>query len=266
MLYIDPRSGSGDLLGYFKNLGVKAVHQRMEFGDVSFVGQGPDGPHAVGIEVKTIGDLVSCMVNGRYAGHQLIGLSQTYDEWWLVIEGMWRPNWESGLLECYNPPRRASKTRGKSGHKGYWYALSSGGRRWMWKEVQGFINTMMNQGGTKFWQTRDRTETARFCASQYHWWAKEYHSHQSLKTFVDYKARVGTGEVGGKVMLMVPTFERRIYKELPLIGWEKSVDVDTAFPNVLTAVNASEKDWQRIPGIGPTIAKRVYKALRREKP
>jgi hypothetical protein len=265
MLYIDPRTGSGDLLGYFKNLGIKARHQSMEFGDVSFVGQGPDAsPHNVGIEIKTISDLVSCMVSGRYAGHQLIGLSQNYDEWWLVIEGLWRPNWNSGLLEVYKPPYRGVK--GKGGHKGYWFDLSSGGRRWMWREVQGFINTMMNQGGTKFWQTRDRQETARFCASQYHWWCdKPYAEHKSLKTFVDYKARVGSGEVGGRIMLTVPTFERRVYKELPNIGWEKALDVDVAFPDVITAVNASEKDWQGIPGIGPTIARRVYRALRKLK-
>lgn len=265
MLYIDPRAGSGDLLPYFKNLGVKAQHRQMAFGDLAFIGKGPPStePWPVGIEVKTIGDLVSCMVNGRYAAHQLVGLSQQYEEWWLVVEGVWKPEWESGLLKVWKPPRRARKAiKGDKGHKGYWFDLSVGGRRWMWKEVQGWVNTMMNQGGTKFWQTRDRMETARFCASQYHWWQKPYDSHQSLKTFMDYKARVGSGEVGGKVMLLPPTFERCVYKELPGIGWEKSMDVDRAFPDVLTALKASERDWQTIPGVGPTIARRIHRAVR----
>lgn len=249
MLLLDPRAGSGDLLGWLKPLGVPAVLSQMEFGDAAFIGNGPDNaPHQVGIEVKTIGDVMNCMTSGRYAAHQLPGLRRDYDEVWLMIEGQWRAKEPDGLLQMQHP------------QKGYWFDLKAGGRRWMWKEVHGWVNTMMVLGGTKVWTTTDRAGTARAIASLYHWWQKPFEQHSSLKTFVDYKARVG-GQAGQPAMLRAPTVERRVYKELPGLGWERSLAVEREFPNLLTAFTADEGSWQRIEGVGPKTASRIVRAI-----
>lgn len=250
MLLLDDRTGSGDLLPLLKTYGCPAELTRMEFGDAAFVGNGPhDQPVQIGLEIKTIGDVVNCMVSGRFAAHQLPGLLRDYDQTWLVIEGLWRAGRPEGILQVYHPG------------KGYWFDLRSGGRRWMWKEVCAWCATMMNLGNIRVWQTPDRDGTARFVAAQYHWWQKPYGSHSSLKTFVDYKARVGA-QPGQSAMLSAPSFARRMFKELPGIGWEKSLAVEQAFPNVHTAINADEKAWQSIDGIGPTTAKKIHRALR----
>lgn len=250
MLLLDPRAGSGDLVAWLTPLGVPATTSRLEFGDVAFVGNGPnDLPHQVGLEVKTIGDVVNCMTSGRFAAHQLPGLLRDYDEAWLLIEGQWRPSVPDGLLQVYHPSKH------------FWFTLKTGGRQWMWKDVQGWVQSMMVLGGVKVWCSPDRAQLAAFIAGLYRWWQKPFGDHSSLKTFVDYKARVG-GASGQPAMLRAPSFERRVYKELPGIGWEKSGNVEMAFPDVLTAVQADAAAWQRIPGVGPTIATRITRALR----
>lgn len=249
MLLLDPRTGSGDLVAWLKPLGIPVTSHQMEYGDAAFVGNGPDGmPHQVGIEIKTIGDVMNCMTSGRYAAHQLPGLLRDYDECWLVVEGQWRAREPDGLLQVFHPTKH------------YWFDLKVGGRRWMWNEVQGWVNSMMVLGGTKVWQTADRAGTARFLASLYHWWQKPFDSHSSLKTFVDYKARVG-GTAGQPAMLRAPTLERRVLKELPGLGWERSLAVERVFPNLLTAFNADEASWQRIDGVGPKTAHRIVRAI-----
>jgi DNA integrity scanning protein DisA with diadenylate cyclase activity len=61
---------------------------------------------------------------------------------------------------------------------------------------------------------------------------------------------------------MKPGLVRRVAAELPLIGWDRSSDVAMTFPSVLAMVLADEKDWQKIKGIGKTIARKVVAALK----
>jgi ERCC4-type nuclease len=248
-MLIDDRIGSGDLVALLRPLGVKATATRLEYADVAFFGNGPAGLINVGIEVKTIGDVVNCMTSGRFAAHQLPGLLRDYDDCWLLIEGEWRADHPSGLLQV------------RHAEKGYWFDLKAGGRRWMWQEVAGWCLTMMVLGGVKLWLTPNRHMTARFLAALQHWHSKPFASHSSLKTFVDYKARVG-GAAGQPAMLRAPTLERRVYKELPGLGWERSLAVGDAFPDLLTAFLADEAAWTRIDGIGPKTARKIHRAIR----
>ena len=64
---------------------------RLEFGDVTFQGNGPDGECSVGIERKRLSDLLNSMLDRRLAGHQLRGLGNAYDFRYLIAEGVWRP-------------------------------------------------------------------------------------------------------------------------------------------------------------------------------
>jgi NAD-dependent DNA ligase len=52
---------------------------------------------------------------------------------------------------------------------------------------------------------------------------------------------------------------------LPGIGWGKSAAVENKFKTVLDMVAADQRDWETIPGIGPTIAKRAVDSLRLRK-
>lgn len=251
-MIIDDRTGSKDLLPYLKRLGVPADLGRLEFADLAFPGRGPqESVVMVGLEVKTIGDVVQCMTSGRFAAHQLPGLIANYEEPWLIIEGHWRPSADGSL-----------EVRSGSDSRHYWFKLKTGRREWMWREVQGWVCTMMTLGGIRVWQTHDRNETARACASIYHWWVdKAFEDHKSLQTFLDYKGSMGSRK-GQAAMLRAPSFARRIYKELPGVGWERSLLAEDAFSCVQDAVNADVSSWARIDGIGPKTAEKIVRALK----
>lgn len=250
-MLVDDRIGSGDLVPHLKRLGIPAELARLDFADCAFPGRGPaDSVTMVGLEVKTISDVCQCMHTGRFAGHQLPGLLANYDDVWLIVEGHWRPS-ISGGLEVRSGTDRSPR----------WFPLRTGRREWMWREVQGWLTTVMTLGGVRVWQTHDRMETVRACASIYRWWTeKPFEEHKSLKTFSEMKGRVSTRK-GSTIQLAPPTLARCIYKELPGIGWERSQDVEAAFASVQAAVNADVASWQRIPGIGPKTAEKVVRAL-----
>ena len=68
---------------------------------MSFTGQGPNGPVSVGIEYKRMGDALACMVGGRFTGHQLPGLRQSYQQYWLLVEGAVDVRRKMVVRACY---------------------------------------------------------------------------------------------------------------------------------------------------------------------
>lgn len=54
-----------------------------------------------------------------------------------------------------------------------------------------------------------------------------------------------------------PSPKRIFASTLPKVGVEKSAEVAKAFPNIRAMVNASEKDWLAVPGIGKGIVKQI---------
>lgn len=267
-LLVDPRAGSGDLVAPLRTLGCPAELSRLDFGDLALVGNGPRGPHLVGIEVKTIADLLQCMTTGRFAAHQLPGLVESYDTAWLLIEGQWRANRE-GVLEVRVSPRRIvdpksprTKPRWKWSPE-FW--VTPKGRRWMWRDVHGWLQTVGYQTGVLVGLAADRQMTARFCASVYHWWTdKGYLEHKALKTFQDYKSTVTTAP-GTRVSVVAPDVTRRVAKELPGLGWERSEAAARHFRTVAGMVAADEKEWQKVEGVGKVTAERIVRAIREGK-
>ena len=61
----------------------------------------------------------------------------------------------------------------------------------------------------------------------------------------------------GRVVSLV----RRVAKELPGIGWERSLLVEETFDSVRTMVNAPLEEWLEIEGIGKGIATKVQEEL-----
>lgn len=154
MITIDSREGSRELLPFFPpNL---AVLGRLQYADFAFLGKGPsDIPITIGIERKAFMDLINSMTTGRFSGHQLPGLLSHYQVVYLLIEGIWRFNPKSGLLE---------RRKGKS-----WTPLELGSRRFMAREVWGFLNTLIIRTNVHIIQTGTRRETAQVVAALHHW-------------------------------------------------------------------------------------------------
>lgn len=250
MLMIDRRVGSCDLIDLLpRDL---CTIDSLQFGDIAFLGSGPGGaPVKIGIELKALGDCLSSIRSGRFAGTQLPGLTQWYDKIYVIIEGQYRPG-KNGELEgfLYGKWRPAPFAKTNSWRS---ESPSRGTAPWTYNELDGWINTVTNVAGVIVKRSGSRKETAALVLDLHKWWTdKSYEQHRS---------HVGFDE-SQKPTLYRPSFLRRVAAEFPGIGWEKSSDVALKFGTLWNLVQADEKIWASIPGIGKILAKRAFDLIR----
>ena len=244
MIIIDSRTGSAELAPLFPP-GSDTTVSKLDFGDFMFLGNGPDHTLvSVGIERKALKDLLNSMVTGRLSGHQLPGMAEQYDYTYLLVEGIWRFNPDTGVLEAMTGA--------------FWTDVCLGPRRFMAKEVIAFLNTLVIKAGVHLLYSHNRKETVQVVTALYHWWnTKQFEQHTSHLS--PSKAHKGAH---GEIQLMKPTLVRRVASEISGIGWGKSKEVSEYFPTVLDMVQATEKEWTNIDGIGKGIAKTAFEELR----
>lgn len=253
-LLVDRRIGSNDLQPALAALGLPAVMTTLDYGDVAWTGFGEDGPVSCACEVKTVGDLLQSMQSGRLAGHQLPGLIANYDRVYLIIEEATRPE-DGGInLQHYV--------------KGQWWRTASIGRgNFNYRSYERFLTTLVENGQVRLRQTTNRAGTIATIATLYQWWmdgAPAHTSHLALDKTTQQKLQErARAERGGGVSFIRggPTFKRRIAAELPGIGLDRSAAVAESFGSVREMVNADEKRWTTISGIGKGIAKKIVDAV-----
>ena len=238
MIYLDNRIGSKELFPLLpKN---SAQLTRLEFGDASFLGRGVDEtPISIGIERKRLNDFLTSMATGRLSGHQIPGLKSSYDIVYLVLEGLWRPDPQSGILE--KPSARG------------WVTARLGGRTFMAKEIWSYLNTLQILAGVHVWCSGTARSTAQWLVNLYHWWnSKPIDAHTS-----HLKPHVGCAQLSTKR----PELVQRVAAELGGIGFGRSKAVAKRFGSLMELVLAAEEDWMGIEGIGKILAKRIIKEI-----
>lgn len=241
MILVDRRTGSVDLAGYLSSLRIETKVVTLDYGDVAFCGSGPEGQILVGIEVKKVKDALACMVDGRFAGHQLPGLREQYGRFaWLLVEGVYNADYKTGILMV---------PKGKKRQEAH-----IGARRFMYRDFDSWLTTMELRGGVHVKRSGSRAETARIIANLYGWFNhkdwEEHHSHLTLSTVS-----------ADAAALVHPSIVRRVAAELPGIGWRKSQEVARKFKTIEEMVLADEREWATIEGIGGVMAERIYKAI-----
>jgi hypothetical protein len=241
MIIIDDRAGSDRLMLYPALSGVAEL-SRLEFGDAAFAGNGPDGPILVGVEVKSIFDLISSMNTGRLQGTQIPGLLANYDESWLLYYGAYRPGTD-GHLEV----RR----------RGQWRRHRLGTRDVPYGYVEAFLLDLVAVG-VHVKRVYDEGEAVAWLMCAYRWWSKPWEKHHGLRAFD--KSKSGPSllpDIDDDVR-----FRAMVAKELPGLGFERAVAAARHFPSVSAMVNASVEDWSHVKGVGKVIAKAVHSAVR----
>lgn len=258
MILLDPREGSVDLFAHLEALGLNVKLQTLESADVAFTGNGPQGEGCawIGVERKRVRDMLGSIRSGRFSGHQLPNLVHQYDFPFLLIEGSWRPSEDDeGLLEEGWPSRPV--VIGKS--------------RFLYREFSRFQFTIQVAAQVPVLRSSSRHETAHLIRDLWVWFnQKSWSEHRAHMAF-NLTSDIGHIEKPGLV--------RRVAKELPGIGWEKSHLVEDEFGTVLEMAQSwvadDERRWasihgelkpdgRRRPGIGKVIAKRVMAAIRGE--
>jgi ERCC4-type nuclease len=238
-----------------QKLGCEVESTRLDFADAAWLGWGPNGaPVNVGVEIKQMSDAMACCVSGRFAGHQLPGLLQSYDDIWLLLRGEWRARPGDGVLE--------ERRQGRGGGM-YWAPAGGGQRLWMWRDFENWINSMTILGGLRVhrfsgWCERHRTidwcEGALWLKTLHGWYSKEEHkSHQVIYS--------GKHIWQDQALLNKPTLARRVACELPHIGVKRSAEVARVFHTVAQMVEASPRDWMQVEGVGKKIATEIHRVI-----
>lgn len=216
--------------------------KRLDFGDLSWTGNGEGGrPVLVGVEYKKLGDILGCMHDGRLAGHQLVGMRGLYEECYLVVE--------EGAIKESPSTGELMVARGAG-----WVQAGHSRRGVMWREYEHYLTSLETLGGMKLRRTRGTWETVSTLKALYTWWtAKDWEAHGTLK--VIYQPQ------GPVVAMRKPTPLERFAAILTGIGWERARAVARHFKSIREAVNAGEKEWAEIEGIGKGIAGKVQRDL-----
>ena len=146
------------------------------------------------------------------------------------------------------------------GGSGLTRVMSKGGKWHRYDITYSRINTFLDQLelylGVKVRHTRTRKQTVKIMQDLYMMFQKPPSEHSSLNRF--YEPPIT--EVRGWLD-RVPSFERRVFKEIEGIGWKLSKEVEKKFPTVRQAAEARLTDWMDIPGIGVEIGSRAVQQL-----
>lgn len=235
MILVDDQSGSKDLFPFIKSINPSTILTRLDppFGDIAWIGEGPDGSALnVGVEYKQLADVMDCMIDGRFAGHQLPGLLDTYRRIYLLVEIRRNYRWDrrTGVLQKFRPDGRG---------KGSWYDVMRGGFGFTFRDLEHWFGTIEEFAQVRVVKTGDEYESARWVTSKYSWWTgKGYDEHSAMKVF-----HVPPPPVAA---FTKPGIVRRVAKEFNDVGWERSGPIAAHFGTVHRMINAPAEEWASI--------------------
>jgi ERCC4-type nuclease len=258
VISVDDRVGSIDLATPLTKFGVKVRVKRLPFGDLAFAGNGPDNTLArVGIERKNVSDLMSSLQSGRLVGHQIPGMLDAFDYCYLLIEGVWRSEPGTGMLQV---PGRYAR-----GRQSQWVDQGFSRQRFYYAGLMSWLNTLVIQAGIIIVRTSTPHETCAAAAGLYRWWQKPWGDHKSLlpvlKTLQSQQRDPSKTGATLAISLTRVTTLRKILAQVPSIGWVRSAAVEHHFRSLRGALDGTEIEWQRIDGFGKTLAVRARREL-----
>ncbi len=240
IVIVDDRKGSGEVAPILRGLKVPVVVQRIDSADFAFEGQGPKGACLVGIERKKVGELIQSIQSGRFEGEQLPKMMREYNEHiWLIVEGLWKPTPQTGVLE--------------EAVRGGWRDLRMGAGGFAFCQLDNFLTSVQARIHLKVKYANTVEDTAWIVKGMWQWYRKPWGQHRS--------GLIIYNPPPPAALFFKPNLVRRVASQLEGIGWEKSAAVATKFASVLDMVVATEREWQTVPGIGQGLAKRAVRQL-----
>jgi ERCC4-type nuclease len=211
-------SGSFDFPRQLKRQGVRTEVKRLPFGDFAMTGHGPAGQVRIGVERKTVEEVIDGLFDHRFVRDQLPGFIAAFDVRVLVIEGRAWLDPQSGLLMVGG--REAGRTR----------------QRHLWANYLKFRHSLAFKARLTIVPTGTKFETVALLASLAEWYEKRWSDHKSVyvvdENDPDY------------AILDERTFKRQLAAQLPGVGWERSRAVSKAFRSVAAMMNATEAEWR----------------------
>lgn len=223
-----------------------AIPKHLFSGDFCFSGTGPDGDCLIGVERKRIKDMLSSIRTGRLA-EQLVELVRHYEYSFLVLEGTFRTNWHSGLLEDKYGRDYSPVYVGKSTFLGL--------------ELESALSSIMATTPVRYIRTRSERETVEWLVSLNHAFSKPWDQQLAKVTAIHQPEQYATI---GKASTI-----RRVTNALSGLGWERSGTLEQSYKSVwdLMSVNPDcecirpARDYEKLPGFGKVLSKRMWDQL-----
>lgn len=247
MILIDYRKGAekGDkntpklMVDTIKRIGVPCELSDLSFGDAAFEGRGPLGTISVGIERKTLHDLLNCIDDARLSGHQLIGMKQMYTVRVLLLEGHWKAHdGEGWLMEGFNA--------GTS-----WGYCRYGSQRTLYSKLYRYLISISLSGALVAY-SRDLFQTCYNITEWYHYFQKRWDGHTALQELQ--KVNIPT-------LNFKPSLTRLWANDLTGVGLKMSELAERHFKSPIKLANADETEWLRLPGIGVKTAQSIVREV-----
>lgn len=252
MLDIAHEQGSAEFEPPLRRLGLPCRIRNLESADFAFWGHGADGMCRVGVERKTVSEMVTPSARGRLTGHQLPRMTLHYRYRFLMVEGLTRvePRW--GSLECAHAV--------KDGRMCVWQEAG-------WSRGEAFEAyfkhqlTLQLRAAIHIIPTADRTGTAHALHALYRWFQVPWQRHTShLK--VD-------EALPDAALIEERTVRRQLFAQIPYIGWTRSLQISRQFEGYTIAdtlqwmAKASEQEWCEALGIkqGRKTARQIRSVL-----
>jgi ERCC4-type nuclease len=224
----------------------------LDYADFMFLGNGPAGDVYVGVERKTLGDILKCIRDARFSGEdgQLDGMLQHYQYAYLVIEGGYRCDPTSGVLQQWH------------GREKRWQDVRLGTTRYMHSELQRFLISISMLTPIRVWRTRNAEETVLFIADLYQQFVrKQWAEHKST-------SGIHMPEIKEPVLLRKRTkaeenelYRRRVALCSTRIGQDKSKALARHFNSAREMLNADVRELCKIDGIGKKSAEEIVKEM-----
>lgn len=278
-LLVDDRAGSRDLIT-LPPVSDLAELCRLESGDAALVGNGPDGPVLVGVELKSLADLLTSFDNGRLQATQIPAMEVAYDVRWVLYYGRFRCG-RDGKLETLERCRRGDQAdvmlrtdQPKAGARKpvewepYTWKPYRLGNKGDGRTVPfGFLKAAMIELAVLGFDADyvvDLEEAAQWLGVLYRWWSKPWHEHDLMRKFDKSGGKIrlpavspgsegsATGVERARIMKLAG-----VAKEFPGVGYDRAVAAAKRFGSIREMVNAGWKEWAEVPGIGKVIAKSV---------
>ncbi len=236
MILVDNRAGSDKLGLDLRAAGLPIQFDRLDGGDIMFLGFGEKGECTVGVEHKTLRDLLQSLRSQRLQGHQLFEM-QAYDYRFLLIEGEYKHD-----TEGYVTMRTGFRD---------WRRVAGNFRA---SELDKTLLGLTLRGGIITKEVSTRRESVRWLTSLY-------------RNFTDSAWDAHTSHTGihRPAGLVKPSPFRNFICGIPNVGLKTSKAIEAYFgPHPRRAVNARWEQWASIDGIGKKGAVAIDKFLEGE--
>ncbi len=222
MIYTSSLPNDSDMI---KALGSMAIPVSNLFTDACFASV---DERLICVERKKVGDLVSCISDGRFLFQMQRCKEAGADYLCLILEGRYRRNPEDGLLEVpvwgFNP---------RTNHRAeVWEPVKP---TMMFSRFDQYLTELQRDVGIIVKHTENVRGTADTILALYQNFQTPVDQHHSLNQI--FKPPTPS------VQLVRPSLVRRIASELNGIGWEWSGVVANFFPTVREMVSASLDTW-----------------------